>query len=104
MRTWKRLVTGVGFVVLAFCAIRVWNKHDFCEGWSSHYAVRAKGLRSEAANPALGRDEARKYLIAADIHDIISRKYAAVASRPWRRYPGYPLVTAEEQRMVDGGH
>src|SRR5687767_726839 len=97
MQNWKRLATGVGFVVLAFCALRVWNKHDFCQGWSENYATRAKEFRSAAANPAVGREEARKYLIAADIHDVISRKYAAVASRPWSRYPSYPLVTAEEQ-------
>ena len=104
MRIWRRLAIGAAFVVLAFCALRVWNKHDFCRGWSDHYAARAKEFRSEAANPALGRDEVRRYLIAADTHDLISRKYAEVATRPWRRYPGYPLVTVEEQRMVEERH
>jgi hypothetical protein len=104
MRTWKRLAVGVGLVVLAFGAMRVWNKHDFCQGWSDHYAARAKEFRSEAAKPPLGRDEAKKYLVAADIHDLISRKYAAVASRPWRPYPSYPLITAEEQWKIEVGH
>jgi len=82
----------------------LWNKHDFCRGWSKHYAARAKEFRSEAANRALGRNEARRYLVAAAIHDMISRKYAAVASRPWRPYPGYPLVTAEEQQIAEERH
>jgi hypothetical protein len=104
MRTWKRLAVGLGLVVLAFCAMHLWSKHDFCQGWSDHYAARAREFRFEGANPALGRDDARKYLVAADIHDLISEKYAAVASRPWRRYPSYPLVTAGEQWMIEGRH
>lgn len=104
MRTWKRLAIGVGLVVVAFCAMRGWSKHDFCQGWSNHYAARAKEFRSEAANPTLGPDNARKYLIAADTHDLISRKYAAAAARPWLAYPGYPLVTAEEQLMIEARH
>lgn len=102
MRSWKRLAIGVGLVVLAFCTLLVWNKHDFCQGWADHYAARANDFRSEGTNPALGRDEARKYLIAADVHDLISRKYAMVASRPWKAYPSYPLVTAQEERMIEG--
>jgi hypothetical protein len=103
MRTWKCLAAGVGLAVLAFGAMHVWNKHDFCQGWSEHYAARAKEFRSEAAHRAFERAEAKKYLVAAEIHDLISRKYAAVASRPWRPYPGYPLITADEQRKIEGG-
>src|ERR1041385_2413857 len=101
-RTWTRFGIGAGFVLLAFFALSVWNKHDFCQGWANHYAVRAKQLRAEAANGALGPDEARERLIAADLDDVVSRKYAAVAWRPWRRYPGYPMVTLEEQRIAAG--
>src|SRR5262245_42240993 len=103
-RTWSRLVIGVGFVFLAFGLLIVRNKHGFCQGWANHYAARAKQLRAEAANPALGRDEAREYLIAADLQDMISQKYATVASHPWRPYPGHPLVTPEEQQFVAGRH
>jgi hypothetical protein len=102
MRTWKCLAIGVGVVVLVFCAMRAWGKYDFCQGWSNHYAARAKEFRSEAANPTLGRDEAKKYLVAADIHDLISQKYAVAASRPWRPYPSYPLVTAGERSIIEG--
>jgi hypothetical protein len=103
-RTWRRLVIAVGFVLLAFPLLCVWNKRDFCQGWANHYATRAKQLRAEAANPALGRDEAREYLIAADLQDAVSHKYARVASQPWRPYPGYPLVTADERQVAAGRH
>ena len=104
LRTWKRIAVGVGSFVLAFGAMHVWNKHGFCQGWSDHYAARAKEFRYQAANRAFDRDEAKKYLVAADIHDLISRKYAAVASRPWRPYPSYPLITPDEQLKIEGGH
>jgi len=103
MRTWKRLAVGVGLVVVALGAMKIWNKHDFCQGWSDHYAARAKELRAEAANRASEHAEAEKYRVAADSHDLISRKYAAIASRPWRPYPGYPLITADEQWKIEGG-
>jgi hypothetical protein len=103
-RTWMQIVTGVGFVVLAICALCVWNKHDFCQGWANFYATRAEEFRAEAANPALAEDQAKEYLIAADLHDIISHKYAAVARQPWRPYPGYPLITPEEQQTAAGKH
>jgi hypothetical protein len=101
-RIWTRLAIGVGFAVLAFSLLCVWNKHSFCQAWADHYAARAKQLRTEATNPALGRDATREHLIAADLHDMISRKYATVASHPWRPYPGYPLVKPEEQQLVAG--
>jgi hypothetical protein len=104
LQTWKRLAIGCGFVVLALCVMHVWSKHDFCQGWAEHYAARAEEFRSEAANPAVGQDDARKYLVAADTHDLIARKYAAVASRPWRPYPGYPLITPGEQRIIEDRH
>src|SRR5689334_12604752 len=103
-RMWTRVAIGAGFLLLAFFALSVWNKHDFCQGWANHYAVRAKELRAEAANQALRPDEARERLIAAELGDVVSRKYAAVAWRPWRRYPGHPLVTAEEQRIAATHH
>lgn len=104
MQTWKRVATGVCLIVLAICVLRLWSKSDFCTGWSDHYAARAKEFRSGAVNPALQPDEVKKYLIAADTHDLISRKYAAVASRPWRPYPAYPLITAGEQQMIEERH
>jgi hypothetical protein len=101
MQTSKRLACIVGFVLLALCTIRVWNKHAFCQGWAEHYAARANQFRSDAANRALRQDEARNYLIAADTHDLISRKYSAVASRPWHQYPKHPLITPAEQRIIE---
>lgn len=103
-RMWTRLATGLGLALLAWCALSVWDKHDFCQGWANHYAARAGQLRAEAANPALGSEEKRAHLIAADLHDVVSHKYAAVARRPWRPFPGYPLVTPEEQRIAAGTH
>ena len=103
-RMWARLASGAGLVLLTLWIPSVWNKHGFCQGWANHYAARAKQLRAEAANPALGREESREYLIAADWHDLISRKYAAVASHPWRPCPGYPLITPEEQQIAAGKH
>ena len=95
-RIWARLAMSVALAAFAFVAWGVWNKHHFCQGWSNHYAARAKQFRTDAANPVLKPEEVRECLIAADVHDIISRKYAVVASRPWRPYPGYPLVTRNE--------
>jgi len=95
-----RLAIGLGCVVLAVGALSVWNKHDFCRGWANHYAARAMQLRLDAAAPALDTEQRREYLMAADWHDIIAGKYGAVASQPWRPYPGYPLITPDEQRLV----
>ena len=101
-RVWTRVVMGLGFALVVLGAFRIWSKHDFCQGWASHYASEARRMRAEAANPALEPDAAREFLVAAHLHDVISRKYAAVARQPWRSYPGYPLVTPEEQRLAAG--
>lgn len=99
-RTWKRIALTGAFLFLAFCALAIWNKHDFCRGWADHYAIRAKQLRTDAENPRLAPADRREYLIAAEFHDIISNKYSVVARQPWRSYPHFPLVTPDEQRIA----
>ena len=99
-----RFVTVAGMLAIAFWTLCVWNKHDFCRGWADHYAARAIQLRAEAANPALAPAEAAEYLVAADLHEVVSRKYKQVAWQPWRPYPGYPLVTTEEMRRATENH
>jgi hypothetical protein len=103
-RIWRRIAVAAGFLFLAFCALEIWHKYDFCQGWADEYSVRAKQLRAEAESPGLTPDERRERLIAADWHDIIAQKYAAAARQPWRPYPSYPLITPEEQRIVAAKH
>jgi len=90
--------------IVGFWIFSTWEKHRFCQGWSNEYAQWAKQLRSEAANRALARDEAKEYLIAAELDDLISRKYAAVAWCPWRPYPSHPLLTPDERQMAAAKH
>lgn len=96
------MVLGVGLVVAG--ATKIWSRHDFCRGWADHYAAEAERLRAEAAAPGLGVEEARERRMAAELRDVVARKYAATASAPWRPYPGYPLVTPEEQRLAAARH
>jgi hypothetical protein len=103
-QTWKQIAVVAGFLLLAFGAVGIWGKYDFCQGWAGHYAARAKQLRAEAESSGLMPDEKREHLIAADWHDIISHKYATAARQPWRPYPSYPLITPEEQRLVAAKH
>jgi hypothetical protein len=99
-----RLATGIAVAILGFWILGIWEKHHSCQGWSNEYAKWAMQSRSEAANPAAARGEAKEYLIAADLDDLISRKYAAVAWCPWRPYPNYPLITSEEQQTAVAKH
>ncbi|MBL9173086.1 MAG: hypothetical protein JNL10_06095 [Verrucomicrobiales bacterium] len=99
-RIWKRIARGGAFLFLAVCALAIWNKHDFCDGWADHYASLAKQLRADAENPGLTPSERREHLIAAEWHDVISHKYSAVAHQPWRPYPRHPLITPDEQRIA----
>jgi hypothetical protein len=99
-RIWKRIALAGAFLFLAFCALAIWNKHDFCRGWADHYATRAKQLRADAENPSLTPADRRELLIAAEIHDNISHKYSVVALQPWRSYPHFPLITPDEQRIA----
>jgi hypothetical protein len=99
-RIWKRIAIAGTFLFLAFCALAIWNKHDFCRGWADHYATRAKQLRADAENPSLTPADRRELLIAAEIHDNISHKYSVVALQPWRSYPHFPLITPDEQRIA----
>ena len=108
MGTTKRIWTRIGLagasVFLAFHALAVWNKHDFCRVWADHYASLAKQLRADAGNPSLGPADRREHLIAAEWHDVISHKYSVVARQPWRPYPRFPLVTPVEQRIAAAKH
>ncbi len=99
-RIWKRIALAGAFLFLGFCALVIWHKHDFCGGWADHYASRAKQLRADAENPGLTPAERREHLIAAEWHDVISHKFSLAVRQPWRRYPGYPLITPEEQRIA----
>jgi hypothetical protein len=103
-RIWKRIAVATGFLFLAVCALELWQKHDFCQGWADHYASRAKQLRADAENPGLTPADIREHLIAAEWHDVISHKYSAAARLPWRWYPHYPLITPEEQRIAATKH
>jgi hypothetical protein len=104
MSTTKRRSTRIALagasLFLAFGALAIWNKHDFCRGWADHYASRARQLRADAGNPSLSPADRREFLIAAAWHDVISHKYSVVARQPWRSYPRLPLVTPVEQRMA----
>ena len=99
-RTGMGLTMSVGFAVAAFCLVLIaWNRHDFCLGWADHYRARAANLRAASASSALGKEEVREQLIAADLADLVSRQFAALAWRPWRPIPN-PLVTPEEQQIA----
>jgi hypothetical protein len=84
--------------VLTFAAVVLWNKHDFCRGWADQYSARAIQLRAEAANPKLLPAEKKEYLVAANMQEIVSLKYRAVAWQPWKPYPSAPLLSNEELR------
>jgi len=99
-RIWTRIALTGAFLSLAFCALAIWNKRDFCRGWADHYVSRAKQLRADAANPSLTPADRREHLIAAEWHEVISHKYSVVARQPWRSYPRSPLVTPDEQRIA----
>lgn len=103
-RIWKRIALSGAFAFLALCTLALWNKHDFCRGWADHYATRAKQLRADAENPSLTSADRREHLIAAEWHDIISRKYSKVARQPWRSYPHFALLTPDEQRSAAARH
>lgn len=96
--TLGRFLIGVIIVLAAIPALRAWNKSDFCRGWSEHYAQRAVALRTDALNPQLSPQEVKELRVAADWHEVVSAKYAAVAARPWRAY--YPLVNSTEQLAI----
>jgi len=99
-RIWTRIAMGGALPFLAFGALAIWNKHDFCRGWADHYASRAKQLRADSGNPGLTPADRREHLIAAEWHDVISHKYSEVSRQPWRSYPNFPLVTPVEQRIA----
>lgn len=99
-RIWTRIAMAGALPFLAFSALAIWNKHDFCRGWADHYASRAKQLRADSGNPGLTPADRREHLIAAEWHDVISHKYSEVSRQPWRSYPHFPLVTPVEQRIA----
>jgi hypothetical protein len=70
--TWMRLGICAGIICTSLLAVSVWNKHDFCQGWAKHYAARASELRAQAG--ALGRDEAREYLMSAELNQRVAEK------------------------------
>lgn len=97
-KVWLRLGICAGILSLSLFALSIWNKHNFCQGWANHYAARAMELRAQASG--LGRAEARQYLRSAELNQLVSEKYAMVASRPWKPYPKAPLISGEEQIRV----
>lgn len=94
------ILVGVGLLGGAIWACSLWNKHHFCQGWSEHYLAEAARLRTEATTPGLDPEKVKECLIVADWDELISRKYAAVASNPLRPYLKAPLVTPEEKLAV----
>ena len=96
-RTAEILVTVAASLIVAIGTLQLWSKHDFCRGWADHYYSRATQLRTDAVNPALAPAEREEYLVAANLHEMISDKYQSVAWQPWKPYPSYPLVSTEEQ-------
>ena len=56
-----RLATGIVVAILAFRMWGIWEKHNFCQGWSNEYAKWAEDLRSEAASPVLSRRSKRVF-------------------------------------------
>jgi hypothetical protein len=99
-RLGKRLVIGVGLVALVFGGLSLWNKHNFCRGWAEHYSNRAKELRAQALTPGLSAAERKEHLVAAELHDLIGQKYAAVAKWPFRPYPGRPLASPRDVSLA----
>ncbi len=97
--TYRIAVCSVVVLVIYFALI-TWGKYDFCQGWANHYAAQAAKLRSDARDPQYSDEEKRELLIAAEWHEIISKKYAVVASQPWRDYPRAPLITPQDQRLA----
>lgn len=91
-----KLGLGLGLAVGAWGGLHAWNKHDFCRGWSEHYAARAEALRAEAEVAGLSPEAAHEHRVAADMQDRIALRYATVARQPWRSYPDYPLATPAE--------
>ncbi len=108
MKSWqKRLIQSPIFVVVcavicavAFEGLELWNKSRFCHGWAESYRDQATQWREKSRTPDLSTAEINDCLAGADLYELIARKYALVASRPWLPYPGYPLVSAGEQFAV----
>ena len=104
MKTWrKRLIQPAIFAVIctvAFVGLDLWNKSCFCHGWAEWNRDQAIQWREKSRMPDLSAGEINDCLAGADLYELISRKYALVASRPWLPDPGYPLVSAGEEFMV----
>jgi hypothetical protein len=62
--------------------LSVWNKHDFCQGWAEHYSVFCVQASSRARASGREQGEAKWYLIAAELHQLVSQKDAAVHAAP----------------------
>jgi hypothetical protein len=93
-----RLGICAGILSISLIALSLWNKRDFCEGWAQHYSARARELRAQAST--FGQDDAKEYLISAEVNQLVAQKYTLVAQRPWLPYPKAPLVTANEQSRI----
>lgn len=102
-RVWVRLVIGAGVAVFACWMLLVWHKSDTCRRWSEYYAAEAKRYRSEAANPSLGQEAAAECLASVEVEDLLSRKWAEMAKKPWRAYPE-AVATEEELREIARKH
>jgi hypothetical protein len=96
-RSLKPVVTIAALLAVAFGALVLWNKHNFCRGWADEYSAQAIQLRTDAANPTLSPDEKKEHLVAANLKEIVSRKYRSVAWMPWKPYPSDPLISDEEK-------
>ena len=98
----RRFIVRVGIcagvAMLGSAALSLWNKSDFCRGWSAHYAEREATLRTEQAMAVIENrtDDAATIARSADSMSLIASKYERVASNPFLAYPSRPLVTDSE--------
>ena len=91
-------IAAIALLLGGWRAFGIWNKVDDCEAWAKHYAERAENYRREAMGSNHSPATIAKLRTAADECDLVSRKYRDVATRPWLRYPSYPLVSNEKVR------
>jgi len=94
---WLTPVALVCGLVFLYCALATWNKIDWCSGWAGQSAAMATRIRLESQDPLRTLEDREELLVAAEWHDIISAKYARVASHPWLQYPKAPLITDAEK-------
>ncbi len=74
------------------------RKVEYCQGWAKSHLLTAAHYRKEASNPDCPARDAAEFRWLARKEELISRKYAAIAARPWLPYPtaNAPLLTRKD--------